>query len=212
MPETPGIYIDFEGIVGSGKTTQSKLLVKKLQEKFPQKKVIWTREPGGTEIAEAVRKLVQGSKFSEEMEGVCEAYLYAAARAHSLRKVVKPVLAKNGIVVADRSFFSSVTFQGSGRGLGWRRVLDINKEAVKNLWPDLVIFLDLKITEGLKRVADHGGDKFEHMGRDFFNKVRRGYLQLLREYPRTFVKIDASGSVDEVAERILGVVKRKLKI
>ncbi len=200
-----GYYIVFEGVTGCGKTTQSKILAKKLG-------AVWTREPGGAEIAEAIRKLVQGTKFNEEMEGVCEAYLYAAARAHSLRKVVKPVLDKKGIVVADRSFFTSVAFQGSGRGLGWQRVLDINKEAVIKIWPDLVIFLDLKIAEGLKRVVDRQGDKFEYMGRDFFNKVRRGYLQLLRKYPRTFVKIDAGGSVEEVEDRIWGVVKRKLKI
>lgn len=196
-----GLYIVFEGIVGCGKTTQSKLLAKRL-------KATWTREPGGTEIAEAIRKIVQGTKFAEEMEGVCEAYLYAAARAHSLRKIVKPVLAKKGIVVADRSFFTSVVFQGSGRALGLQKVLAINKDAVSGLWPDLVIFLDLKIDEGIKRVFDHSGDKFESLGKDFYTKVRRGYLQLIKKYPKIFVKIDGTGSVEEVEGRIWGVVKK----
>ena len=116
---TTGRYIVFEGVVGTGKTTQSKRLVEELKKQFPEKEVIWTREPGGSEIAEAIRTLVQATPFTEKMDPMCEAYLYASARAQSLRTVVLPVLAKGGIVVADRSFCSSVAWQGFGRGLGF---------------------------------------------------------------------------------------------
>jgi len=97
MKTQHGFYIIFEGCHGTGKTTQSKKLFEFLKKKFPHKEIIWTREPGGGEITESIRKLVQGTKFSEEMDPHCEAYLYAASRAQSLRRIVKPVLEKNGI-------------------------------------------------------------------------------------------------------------------
>ena len=92
-----GIYIVFEGIVGSGKTTHSKLLVERLKKDFPKREVVWTREPGGSEIAGAIRKIIQSNEFEEDIDSVAETYLFAAARAQTLRKVVGPVLKRGGI-------------------------------------------------------------------------------------------------------------------
>jgi len=172
------MYIVFEGIVASGKTTHSKKLYDYLSNKFPEKEVVWTREPGSTEIAKSVRKLVQATKFNEEMDGICETYLYAASRAQSLIQVVKPILANKGIVVSDRSFITSMAFQGYGRKIGHKIIYEINKTAVDNCIPDLIIFLDLDIDTALKRAVDQDGDKFERLGREFFEKVRKGYLEI----------------------------------
>ncbi|MBP7859547.1 dTMP kinase, partial [Patescibacteria group bacterium] len=138
-----GLYIAFEGVVACGKTTQSKLLQKNLQNRFPNKQNIWTREPGGSEISDAIREVVQATPFVEEMDPVCEAYLYAASRAQTLRNVVFPTLTQNGIVIADRSFVTSLAFQGFARGLGIEVVLGINEIAIEGFIPDLVFYINL---------------------------------------------------------------------
>ena len=172
------MYIVFEGIIGTGKSTLSKKLYQYLKKKFPNKNVILTREPGGTEIAQKIRKVVQGTKFNEEMDPICEAYLYAASRAQALRAIVKPVLDTNGIVVADRSFVTSLGYQAGAREIGIRETLKINKAAIENFIPDLVIFLDLDSKIALKtRPPDVSGDRWEMMNEEFFNKVRKGYLK-----------------------------------
>jgi len=173
-----GLYLVFEGIVGAGKTTLSKKLHSYLQQQYPHREVIWTREPGGTEIAENIRRLVQGTVFQEEMHPYCEAYLYAAARAQSLPTTVSPVLNQGGIVVSDRSFITSLAFQGTARDLGLETVLQINRTLIDQLLPDQVIFLDVEPATGLARTSDHNGDKFEQEPIDFFQHVRNGYLQI----------------------------------
>lgn len=125
------MYIVFEGIVGSGKSTQSKKLFEYLKEKYPDRNVIQVREPGSTIIAQEIRLLAQSRVFEEEMDSICEAYLYAASRAQSLRHLVRPTLDAGGIVVADRSFISSLAYQGEARGLGLDRIMEINQHAVE---------------------------------------------------------------------------------
>ena len=198
-------YIIFEGIVGTGKTTQSKKLYEYIKKNNPGMKVILTREPGGTEIAEAIRKIVQGSEFNEVMQAECEAYLYAASRAQSLRTVVKPILDKNGIVISDRSYLSSVAYQGAARSLGAKTVLEINKIAVNGILPSKIIYLDLSPETGLKRCFDKKGDKFEKEDIEFFNNVKLGYIELskLPELKNKWSTIDATGSVEQVFQRII---------
>jgi dTMP kinase len=195
------VYIVLEGVVGTGKTTQAKKLFYFLKDKFPDREIILTREPGGTEIAEAIRKLVQGTEFNEEMEPICEAYLYASARAQSLRKIVNPVLDKKGIVISDRSFLSSTAYQGYAKGLGIDTVLDINKTAVADFQPNLILFLKLDPAIGLSRSFDKKGDKHEKEGVEFFRKIEKGYLKLSKKYNQ-WKNIDASGNEEEVFENI----------
>ena len=207
------MYIVFEGIIGTGKSTQIEKLYKYLKERFPQREVVLTREPGGTPIAEAIRKVVQGQVFEEEMELVCEAYLYAAARAQSLRKVVKPVMEKGGIVIADRSVFSSLTNQAFGRKLGFEKVYGINQEAVGDIWPDAVLYLNLPIEQGLVRAFDKGGDKFEKLGKDFYQEVAKGYKMVSqhKDFKDRWINIDASGTPEEVFSRIIKALDIPLK-
>lgn len=205
-----GRYIVFEGVVGTGKTTQSKRLVEHLKHISPEHEILWTREPGGSEIAEAIRTLVQATPFNEAMDPICEAYLYAAARAQSLRSVVAPLRARGGTLISDRSFCTSVAWQGFGRELGLEKILTINATAIENFLPDLIIELDLDPAVGLKRTFDAKGDKFEAMPTAFFDRCIAGYRaladhKLLRD---RWHRVDASGTQDEVFNRILNIVQK----
>ena len=203
------MYIVFEGVVGIGKSTQSKKLTEYLKKKHKGREVLLTREPGGTEIADTIRNVVQGIEFDEEMEHICEAYLYAASRAQSLRSVVKPVLDKGGIVVADRSFLSSLTNQAFGRELGFDKVYNINKEAIEEVMPDVIIYLEYDIDKGMERAFDKQGDKFERMDKDvyklFYGRVSDGYdfVSTHPDFSDTWINVDATGTVDEVFAKIL---------
>ena len=208
MVKTKGFYIVFEGIVGTGKSTQSKKLAQYLQGKFPKRKVVWTREPGGTEIADAVRKLAQATKFEEEMDPICEAYLYAASRAQALRKLVQPILAEGGIVVSDRSFITSLAYQGFGRGLGIDKVLAINQIAIEAYNPNLIIFLALEPGISLGRSFDKEGDKWESQTEAFFQKAIRGYKKISRmaRFKKIWLEVKAGTSIEEV----FGLIIKKI--
>ncbi|MDD5376488.1 MAG: dTMP kinase [Candidatus Gracilibacteria bacterium] len=199
------MYIVFEGMVGSGKSTQSKKLFEHLKTKYPDWNIIHVREPGSTIIAQEIRLLAQSRVFEEDMHPITEAYLYAAARAQLLHTLVKPTLDAGGIVIADRSFVSSLAFQGEARGLGFDMVMDINREAVGEVLPDLIFSMHIDIDEALSRTFDTTGDKFEKMGREFFEGVMRGYekaskLPILVD---AWCDIDSHGTPDEVFDRIL---------
>ena len=198
-----GNYIVLEGIVGCGKTTQAKKLYEYLKNKYPEREIILTREPGGSEIAEHIRTVVQGTVFSESMTPECEAYLYAAARAQTLRSIVLPVIQRGGIVITDRSFLSSAAFQGAGRGLKTTTILEINKHAVPII-PDQILFLDVDPTVGLERSFDKKGDKFEQENVAFFKRVREGYREIgtLSPFQERWKTINAAGSVEEVFAEI----------
>ncbi|MBD3328981.1 dTMP kinase [Candidatus Dojkabacteria bacterium] len=207
-----GKYYILEGIVGAGKTTQCNRLIEHLEEKYPGRKIVSTREPGGTAISEEIRTIAQGPEYDDEMNCVCEAYLYASSRAQSLRQVVEPVLDEGGIVVADRSFITSLAYQGFSRGMGWERVWEINKAAVNGLLPDKVFFIDVPIEIGLARCFDHNGDKFEGQSRKFFEEAVAGYKllgksDLLKDF---WVEVDGAGSVDVVFQSICDAIASDL--
>jgi dTMP kinase len=198
------MYLVFEGIVGTGKSTQSKMLLDYLKNSSKNKEIILTREPGGTQISEEIRKIVQAKKFDEKMSYECESYLYAASRAQSLRTIVKPVLDKGGIVISDRSFISSLAYQGYARKLGMQKVLDINRIAIEGFIPDIIFYLKLDIEKGLERTFDKDGDKFESKHISFFEEIERGYSEIskIKIFEKKWFIIDASGTKADVFERI----------
>lgn len=200
-----GFYIVFEGMVGTGKSTQSKKLAHFLERQFPQKEIVWTYEPGGSEVADAIRRVVQATSFREEMDPTAEAYLYAASRAQTLRKIVKPALERNAIVISDRSFITSLAFQGLGRGIGLDFTLEINKSAIQAAIPDLVILLKLPPEESLKRVLDIKGDKFESESLDFFRRVVKGYQKISRlpMFKGRWIDTNADGNISDVFYKVL---------
>lgn len=204
-----GCYIVFEGVVGTGKTTQSKRLLESLRRCYPEREIIWTREPGGDAVAESIRDLVQARQFSVPMDPICEAYLFAAARAQSLRSIIKPALARGAIVISDRNYVSSVAFQGFGRGLGAELILSINQDAINGCKPNAVIFIDTPTSIALARTHDRTGDKFEALDEIFFERVAAGY-KFMSEHDSlkdVWHWVDGDASLDQVFARIETLIR-----
>ena len=194
-----GLFITFEGADGSGKTTQYRLFAQFLREKGYD--VITTREPGGTEISEKIRSLILDPDNSE-MTDMTEAFLFAASRTQHVSQLIKPAVEAGKIVLCDRFMDSSIAYQGYARGLG-DCVRQINEVAVMGMQPDLTFFLDLTPEEGRKRNIKAGkADRLEKQDMDFHDRVYEGYKQLAEIYGSRFIVIDASGSKEEVQERI----------
>ncbi len=204
------MYIAFEGMVGSGKSTQSKKLVDFLTEKYGVWKVIHVREPGWTRIAEDIRHLCQAKLWEdEEMHPLTNAYLYTAARAQLLHTVVKPALESGKIVISDRSFLSSLAYQWEAQWLGFDTVLSVNKDAIDRILPDYIIYMDINIDTALSRTFDAVWDKWEKMWKEFFQSISLGYdkcekLELLKD---RFIRIDANRTQEEIFGDILKKIK-----
>lgn len=200
-----GRFIVFEGIDGSGKTTQLKLLGERLEQRGYR--VLYTREPGGTPMGEAVRKILLDPQH-KEINPVAEALLYAAARAQHVAQVIKPALLEGQIVLCDRFVDSSLAYQGFARGLSIELLEKINEPATAGLRPDLVLLLDFVSAAGLERIAGAGraADRIEQESLDFHRKVRAGYLTLARRDPRRYRVIDANGTIEQIHRDIIGLV------
>lgn len=199
-----GFFITMEGPDGSGKSTQIKKLQQFLEEKGH--KVVLTREPGGTRISEAIRDIIL-DKNNTEMDHVTEALLYAAARAQLVSEVIKPALKKGYIVICDRFVDSSIVYQGIGRNLGIDLIEAINKPAIGECMPNITLLLKLSPKEGIRRKAQQGAkDRLELEKLSFHEKVYRGYLMLEERYPKRVKGLNAEDSVDELHQKIVGIV------
>ncbi|RTH02146.1 dTMP kinase [Thermus scotoductus] len=188
-----GFFLTLEGLDGSGKTTQARLLAQFLEEKGI--KVRLTREPGGG--LPGVRDLLlKGEALSPEAEYL----LFSADRAEHVRKVIFPALEEGFWVISDRYLDSSLAYQGYGRGLPLSWLLQVAKEVTLGLQPHLTFLLDLPPEEALKRVSTP--DRLEKAGLEFFKRVRQGYLELAAREPGRFLVVDATRPVDEVQTTI----------
>ena len=201
-----GVFLSMEGMDGCGKTTQRKALVSFLEERGWEVQV--TREPGGDEIAEKIRQLVL-DPANTAMSDVTEAYLYAASRAQNVRAMITPALADGKMVVCDRFVDSSAAYQGGGRELGVERVLALNAYAVGGRMPDLTVYLQMPVDVAIARRLGAGDpDRLEREQEAFFVRTARAYEQLFAQEPRV-LRVDASGSVEQVTERMrTGVAQR----
>ena len=174
-----GAFITFEGCEGSGKSTQIRLLSEKLTAIGAD--FIITREPGGSDVAEQIRKIILDGK-NVAMCDECEALLYAAARIQHLKEIVEPALAAGKLVICDRYVDSSLAYQGAARGLGEKYIEDINAVALDCYPPDLTVFLNISPERAFER--KHGadkGDRMEQQGINFHRMVYEGYLSLLKK-------------------------------
>lgn len=201
-----GVFITFEGPDGAGKTTILGMVAERLQN------VLVTREPGGIDIAEQIRRVIL-AKENTAMDPRTEALLYAAARRQHLAERVKPALEEGKIVLCDRFVDSSLAYQGYARGLGIEEVWSINQFAIENMLPELTVYFDIEPELGLQRINKNKGREINRLDLEkleFHQKVREGYHILMERFPDRIVKIDASGAIDEVFERTLELVQTKL--
>ena len=202
-----GLFVAFEGVEGAGKGTQIRLAQEWLEEQGAD--VLVTREPGGTEVGEQLRKILLDHETGH-LEPKTEALLFAASRAQLVTTVIRPALAEGKVVITDRYIDSSVAYQGWARGLGEQDVLTLNVWATQGLFPDLVILLHLEPEAGLLRSLDEP-DRIEMEGSDFHAKVADAYLRIAEEHPERFVVVDADGPPEQVHEKVVDALKRVLK-
>ncbi len=213
-----GIFITFEGGEGSGKSTQARLLADALKKRrIP---VVHTREPGGTSIAESVRKVLLNP--ASRIAPLTELLLYEAARAQHLAEVVVPALGAGRTVICERYTDATEAYQGFGRGLDLRTIKTLNSIATDRLLPHLTFLLDVPVKRGLatarglaKRLSHraaraNGGDRMERESAAFHGRVRRGYLRLARGNPRRFRVIPWGGTIEQVHAQIFTEVNRRL--
>jgi dTMP kinase len=190
------VFVTFEGLDGSGTTTQTELLREHLEE--AQRDVVATREPGGTELGEKVRELVLGGP---EISPWTEAALFAAARAQLVAEVIQPALQRGADVVCDRYLDSSLAYQGIARGLGVDRVLALNIDAIRGILPD-VTFLLLLDPEEARRRSGPPADRIEREGEEFLRAVDQAYRELGSIFAGRIVSLDASRSPEEIAKEV----------
>ncbi|MEK6697615.1 MAG: dTMP kinase [Nitrospirota bacterium] len=211
-----GVFVTFEGIEGSGKSTQIGLLADYLTASG--RPVTLTREPGGTPIGDQVRKILL-DPASKGLDPVAELLLYAASRAQHLREVILPALEKGRVVLCDRFSDATLAYQGHGRGLDIDMIRALDRIVTGGRRPDLTILLDIGAAAGLARARGRNSSReLEHEGRfeneetAFHHRVREGYLALAKEQPERFRVVDASRSPDEVGREIREIVDDMLRM
>ena len=201
-----GKFITFEGGEGCGKSTQIKRVVASLQASG--RAVLVLREPGGTEVGEQIRHVLQYSKQSVGMVPESELLLFCASRAQLVRETIQPALAAGKIVVADRFFDSTTVYQGVGRKLDQTAVKFINEFAIGNCRPDLTLVIDLDPRIGLERARGRElFDRMENQSLDFYDRVRQGYLTLARQEPARIKVVDGNQSLTAIEQQILELLR-----
>ena len=217
-----GKFITFEGLDGTGKSTQIEKLAKALRALGQS--VVVTREPGGTATGEKIRHLILDSATTE-LSPMAEMALMFASRAQHIREVIEPGVAQGKIVLCDRFTDSTEAYQGSGRKLGNKAVLELHRILCGDLQPDLTILLDSDLATSVERArrrnvaktakagrAHKDENRFEQENRAFFGRVRNGYLAIARRETGRVVVVDARGTPSQTHAKILDVVKQKLRL
>jgi len=203
------VFITLEGPDGSGKTTQFHLLVEWLNEQGYE--VVPTREPGGSDIGDQIRAVLHDPR-NTAMDARTEILLYSASRAQHVAQLIRPALAEGKVVVSDRYYDSTLAYQGYGRGLDLETLRAITAFATGDLMPDLTLYLDIPPEEGLQR-KQAGGDEWNRLDAEaleFHQRVRAGYLELIRQEPDRWAVIDATRPVEEVQAEIRAQVQARL--
>jgi len=203
------IFISFEGIDGSGKSTQVRFLLDYLRKK--NKNTILVREPGGTNISEEIRTLLLKNR-EERLTPKAEALLMTASRNQLIDQKIIPSLNKGEIVIADRFSDSTLAYQGGGRGLNLKWLIELNKFATNNTYPDITFYLDIPPEEWKKRNLLKKSDRFENAGYDFQKKVREGYLSILNFFPDRIIRINGLKKPEEIHDIILDAILKRINL
>lgn len=200
---TKGLFITFEGGDGCGKTTQINLLDEYLRGKGYE--TLLTREPGSKGLGVKLREILLN--YDGDVSPVCESFLFLADRAQHVDCIIKPALEKGIIVLCDRHTDSTVAYQGYGRGLDLEQIYNLNKIATSGLKPDLTIVLDVDVETSQKRVGAQK-DRMESAGIEFFERVRKGFLEIAKREPNRVKVVDSTQSIEEIHKQILELVTR----
>jgi len=205
-----GRLITFEGPEGAGKSTQAAMLIARLEARGIE--IIYTREPGGTKLGEAIRGVLQYNAAGEAPCPESEVLLFEASRAQLVRQVILPALERGAWVVCDRFFDSTTAYQGFGRGFPVELMETINRFAVGGAVPDMTILLDVNVSLGMQRCAKRQAgqkmkyDRIESEALEFHERVRQGYLELARRYPERFRQVDAMRHAEPIADDVWRLV------
>jgi len=210
--ESPAVFITFEGIEGSGKSTQLQRVASLLRERG--RTVVTTKEPGGTQIADRVRAILLDSK--NVIDPIAEVLLFAASRRQNTMEIIRPATERGEVVLCDRYTDSTLAYQGFGRLINLDQLRTLNRWATGDLDPDLTLIFDLPEDVGLTRAtkrnsnatADEG--RFEAEDVRFHRRVREGYLALAKENMKRYAVIDGNGPIDDVFQRTREVIGQRL--
>ena len=200
---TKGLFITFEGGDGCGKTTQIKLLDEYLRAKGYE--TLLTREPGSRGLGIKLREILLN--YDGEVSPTAESFLFLADRAQHVDCIIKPALKKGVIVLCDRHTDSTVAYQGYGRGLDLEQINKLNNIATSGLKPDLTIVLDVDVETSQKRVGSEK-DRMESAGVEFFERVRKGFLEIAKQEPVRVKVVDSTQTIEEIHNQILELVAR----
>lgn len=202
------MFITFEGIDGSGKSTQIQLLKEMLEKRNHVVTIL--REPGGNILSEQIRQLLLDSK--EQVDPRCELLLFTAARAQLVGSVIRPALEAGNIVICDRYIDSSVAYQGYGRGLSIESIESINDFATAGLIPDITFIFDLSVDDAAKRAGFRSNDnktkpdRMERSGDAFFERTKQGYLEIAKKSDRNIFIINANDAMNDIREQVESIV------
>ena len=202
-----GRFITFEGIDGSGKSTQLRLLAAHLRARGSD--VITTREPGGTELGRQLREAFL--ETHEKVAPMAELLAFAADRAQHVEYLIKPALAEGKIVISDRYADATFAYQGAGRGFPADKVNQVIALATGGLKPDLTIFFDIPVEMAITRMSDRAeseakANRMDAEAAEFYHRVRDAYLTIAAAEPKRFIVVDASGSVEEIQGKVDEIV------
>lgn len=199
-------FITFEGIDGSGKSTQAKLLIKKLGSSSIQ--TCFIREPGGTKISEEIRHVLL-NKRDEDMIDRTEALLMCASRAQLTKNIIIPELESGKWVIADRYSDSTLAYQGGGRGIDLDCLIKLNEFATFGTVPDITFYIDIDAETGFQRRKNISADRIESAGIEFQDKIRNKYLEIINYFSERCVHVDGNLSIDAISEIIWEEIKNR---
>ena len=197
-----GLFITFEGIDGCGKTTQIELLKESLEKKGYT--VLLTREPGAKGLGEKLREILLN--YDGEVSSNCESFLFLADRAQHIDTIIKPAIDKGVIVLCDRHTDSTVAYQGYGRQLDLEQIYQLNKIATNGIIPDITFILDIDIDTSLQRIGK-GRDSMENSGREFFERVRKGYIEISEKEPQRVKLLQGNSPIKDIQNKISDYVQ-----
>lgn len=194
-------YIAFEGIEGCGKSTQATRLAADIG-------AVLTRETGGTQIGARIRDVLH-DPANTHLSSVAEALLIAGDRAQHYAEVLQPNLSNGRHVVSDRSVYSSIAYQGYGRGLDLEQIRAVNRWAIHDRWPDLVVLLDMDHATAMARIGDRALDRFEREEAGFFQRIVEGFRTMASEDPAHWVVLDGTENPDVIATQVRSIVRER---